>query len=357
MGRFRRIDAFRAQFPVLERVAYLNAGSCGPVPQPASDAARDEIARQAERGRGHDHFVRRGALADRLRAGYARVLGARPEDVALTSGTSEGLARVLNGLGLGPGDEVLTSDSEHPGLLGPLAALRGAGVAIRTAPLPDLPEAVGPRTTVVACSHVSWITGEVAPAALAELDVPVVLDGAQGAGAVPIDLAALGCVAYAAAGQKWLCGADGSGMLWIDPAFRPRVRCLAPSYMSFVDAGQGLEAQLKEEAAIHDAPALAAETVAFSLAALEVVEQGDGARGRALARRLAERLEAGGRTVAPRGDTTLVAWEEPEPQRTVERLVGAGVLVRDVPNTPYLRASVGRWNDEEDLDRLLGALA
>ena len=60
-------------------------------------------------------------------------------------------------------------------------------------------------TTLVAASHVNWITGEIAPD-LADVGVPVILDGAQGSGAVPVDVQALGCAAYAAAGQKWLCG-------------------------------------------------------------------------------------------------------------------------------------------------------
>ena len=58
---------------------------------------------------------------------------------------------------------------------------------------------------------------------LRELDVPVVLDGAQGVGAMPVDVRALGCDAYAGAGQKWLCGPDGTGMLYVAPALRERL--------------------------------------------------------------------------------------------------------------------------------------
>ena len=76
------------------------------------------------------------------------------------------------------------------------------------------------RTRLVACSHVSWMSGRLAPAELARLDVPVVLDGAQGVGAVPVDVRELGCDAYAGAGQKWLCGPDGLGMLYVAPALQ-----------------------------------------------------------------------------------------------------------------------------------------
>ena len=353
--------AFRAHFPVLERLAYLNAGTDGPVPAAAAEAARVEVERQLVEGRASAHFARRFALQDELRAGYARLIGAaHPEDVALLNSTSEGLGRVLAGLDLGPGDEILTSDEEHPGLLGPLAAARTRGVTIRMAPLAELPGAVNEQTTLVACSHVGWISGSLAPAALADVEVPVILDGAQGAGAVPVDVGALGCAAYAAAGQKWLCGADGTGFLHLAPEFAARVRAIAPSYFSFADASQGLDAPLKPGAERHDTPALGAETVAYSLAALRLLEA-EGwdevhARASAQARRLAERLTAAGRTVAPRGDTTLVSWEEPDAPAVRDRLAGRGVVVRDLPRRPLLRASVGAWTSDEDLDRLLDAL-
>jgi L-cysteine/cystine lyase len=80
------------------------------------------------------------------------------------------------------------------------------------------------------------------------------------------------------------------------------------------------------------------------------------ARGPALAATLAERLAANGRTVAPRAHTTLVAFEDDDPEGTRDRLFAAGVLVRNLPGTPLVRASVGAWSSEDDLDRLLAAL-
>ena len=91
---------------------------------------------------------------------------------------------------------------------------RCAGSRVRLAPLGELAEAVSADTTLVACSHVSWMSGAFAPAALAEVEVPVLLDGAQGIGAVPVDVGALRCDAYAGPGQKWMCGPDGTGMLY-----------------------------------------------------------------------------------------------------------------------------------------------
>ena len=352
--------SLRTEFPVLQRLAYLNAGTDGPVPAAAVRAARAALDDELERGRWMPHFEARMGGQTALREGYARVLGCSVDDVALTTSTSEGIGAVLAGLDLGPGDEIVTSDQEHPGVLGPLRAARDRGATIRMVAVRDLADAVGPSTRLVACSHVSWVGGEVAPEALASLDVPVILDGAQGAGAVPVDVAALGCAAYAAAGQKWLCGADGTGMLYVSPAFRDELRVIAPSYMSFSDAGKGLDSPLRETAQRFDTPSLSREAVAFSGASLGVLEDvglaAVHARGAELARTLVGMLTERGRTVAPRGDTTLVAWEEDDPAAARARLADAGVVIRDLPGRPYLRASVGAWNDESDLERLVSAL-
>ncbi len=353
-------QALRAQFPVLERVAYLNSGTDGPLPAVAVAAAREELADAERAGRLAAHFERRFALQDELRAAYARMLGAAADDVALTTSATDGLGRVLAGLALGAGDEIVTSDQEHPGLLGPLLAARRRGVTVRAVPLARVAEAVGPQTTLVAVSHVSWIGGEVAPAALAELDVPVIMDGAQGAGAIHVDPRALGCAAYAAAGQKWLCGADGTGLLWIDPAFAEQVALVSPGYVTFADASAGLDGTFKDTAARFDTPSLARESLAISAAAIRVLEQAGWedvqAHAVAHARRLADRLRETGRAVMPRGATTLVSWEDPYAEDTRERLSAAGVAVRNLPGRALLRASVGAWNDDSDLDRLLSGL-
>jgi selenocysteine lyase/cysteine desulfurase len=356
--------ALRSHFPVLADRAYLNAGTCGPLAREAVQATTDVLERAVTEGRARAYMESMLDLRDRQRAAYAERLGTDPADVALTTCTSEGVVRVLAGLDLGPGDEVLTAPDEHPGLLGPLGTLRTrCGVEIRTAPFADLADAVGPRTRLVACSHVSWVTGAVRPAGLAELgpDVPVLLDGAQGVGAVPIDVTALGCAFYAGSGQKWLCGPVGTGMLWIAPGWRGRLASVGATYLNLAEPGRGLDSALHPDARTHDSPALPAEASSAAVAAHDVLAAAgwDAVHDRAieLASRLAEGLTAAGRTVAPRGETTLVSWEDPDPESTRDRLADAGVLIRNLPGTPYLRASVGAWNDEDDLDRLLEALA
>jgi selenocysteine lyase/cysteine desulfurase len=355
------IDALRNEFPVLEQIAYLNAGTDGPLPALAARAGADELRGAAQRGRATEHFERRHELADRLREAYARALGAQTSEVALTTCTSEGLSSVIGGLGLKEGDEILTSDEEHPGLLGALAAERHLhGVSVRIVPFMSIAEAVEQRTRLVACSHVSWMSGRIAPAELAELDVPVVLDGAQGVGAIPVDVRLLGCDAYAGAGQKWLCGPDGTGMLYVAPALRERLDVTRRGYANLANPGAGLDAALHDDARRFDTFALSAESLASALAAIEVLErpgrQNVHERATTLAARLAELLDGVGREVSPRGNSTLVSFSSHDPLAERARLAELGVVLRDIPNQPRLRASVGAWNDDADLQRLLAAL-
>ncbi|HEV2785836.1 MAG TPA: aminotransferase class V-fold PLP-dependent enzyme, partial [Solirubrobacteraceae bacterium] len=130
---------------------------------------------------------------------------------------------------------------------------------------------IGPATKLVACSHVSWVNGRVVPDLSGAGDVPVLLDGAQGIGAVPTDVSALGCDFYAGSGQKWLCGAVGSGMLWVSPRWRERLPATGPTYLNLADPRAGLDAVPHAGAARHDASALSHETTAASGAALGVL--------------------------------------------------------------------------------------
>jgi L-cysteine/cystine lyase len=355
------LAALRAEFPVFERFAYLNAGTCGPIPAAAARAIGAALVPALAQGRGQAYFGQMLDTRTRLREAYAELLGAATGDVALTTCTSEGIVRVLAALDLQPGDEVLTSDEEHPGLQGPLAAARDQrGVAIRVVPFALLADAVAPETKLVACSHVSWVNGQVVRGLAGVGDVPVLLDGAQGVGAVPIDMAELGCAFYAGSGQKWLCGPVGTGMLWVSPEFSERLPASGPTYVNLADPAAGLDAVPHTGAARHDASSQSLEATTSALAALEVlggpgwpaVHEG----AAALAASLADALASSGREVAPRDRTTLVSWKDDDPTATKALLADAGVILRDLPGTGLLRASVGAWNDASDIERLLSAL-
>jgi selenocysteine lyase/cysteine desulfurase len=353
--------ALRSEFPVCERVAYLNTGSMGPAPRAMVEAMSAELERFAVEGRSTNYFDRMTETQTELRERYAAMLGADATEVALQTSTSEGVVRVLAGLDLQPGDEVVTSDEEHPGVLGPLgAARRRRGIEVRVVPFAELANAVGPRTRLVACSHVSWLSGSVAPRELAHVDVPVLLDGAQGVGAVPTDVRSLGCAFYAGSGQKWMCGPVGTGMLWVSPEWRERLASFAPTYVNVSDPTQALEGPPWEDGRAYDTFELSVEATVGAIASHDVLASYGWdevhARARDLAAAFADELRTQGREVLPRGETTLVAWRSDDPENEIERLREAGVRAREIPGRGVGRASVGAWNDESDLERLLGAL-
>ena len=357
--------AFRAQFPVFEDLSYLNAGTEGPLPRRTAEAVRDRIELEVSRGRsGKEYIEEVKDLAARLRAGYARVLRADEDDVALTGSTTDGVNTVLSGLPLGEGDEIVTSDEEHPGLLAPLARLARRGVRIRVVPFEEVPAAVGPATKLVACSHVSWVSGRVLDTdALTATGVPVLLDAAQSIGAVAVDVQALGCAFYAGSGQKWLCGPEGSGALFVRADMRDALDMPWPGYGSLADASDALNSPPAETAARFDHGFPPALRSAWALASLSVLEDAGldwvHARAADLAAALARDLADQGLQVGPRGRSTLVSWapRSDDLDAEVTRLREAGVVVRSIPSHGLIRASVGAWCDEAELAELVAVAA
>jgi L-cysteine/cystine lyase len=354
------MNDLRAEFPVFERLSYLNAGTNGPVPRRALDAARDSLDRQAAGGRSGPAFFE-GLLSrlDDLRDRAARLMGADTAEVALTGSTTDGVNAVLASLELGEGHEVLTSDEEHPGVWAPLMAARERrGVTIRVVPFADLASEVRPETSLVACSHVSWTSGRVVDAAaLSAAGAPVLLDGAQALGAVPVDVAALGADFYAASGQKWLCGPNGTGYLFVTRERTAGMPPPWPGYSTLESTLTPFEAVFREDARRFDLGFPGEHQLEWALASIDVLMEAGvdavHATSRERAAWLAGRLTDAGRTVGPRGDSTLVSWEDPDPEAAVGELLRSGFVLRNLPGTSYVRASVGAWNSEEELERLV----
>ena len=222
----------RARFPVLDRHAYLNAGTFGPLARPTLAAMAELRAWEGEHGRGgRQYFDTMIERRERVRELFAAQVGAPADHVALTDSTTEGVQVVVTGLGLGASDEVATTDAEHFGLTGPLlgAGARLSIAKVQGAPAADvfelIREQVTPHTRLIALSAVSWLDGTIFPwRELREAtNVPVLVDGAQSVGALAVDATAADF--YTVSGQKWLCGPDSTGALYVrDPdALRPRL--------------------------------------------------------------------------------------------------------------------------------------
>jgi L-cysteine/cystine lyase len=356
--------AFRSEFPVLARLAYMNAGTDGPVPRRGHDAAVARLRLELEEGRsGAAYFEGLMELGTKLRERLAGFLGCDADEVALTRSTTDGVSTALSALtDIGRGDEVLTSDEEHPGLLAPLElARRRRGFDVRFVPFEEIAGEVGPRTKLVACSHVSWVGGKVVDVeALGATGVRILLDGAQGLGAVPVGVRAFRCGFYAASGQKWLCGPDGSGCLYVSGDTCGKLDPPWPNYMSLAEPSRASELPVHDGARRFDMGVSPGPASAWALASADLLaEHGlDAVTERATeqAQRLADELAARGREVAPRGRSTLVSWLSDDADAEVTRLADRGVVVRNLPGRGLVRASVGAWTSDDDLGRLLESL-
>jgi L-cysteine/cystine lyase len=353
----------RAAFPVLERYAYLNAGSAGPVARQTYDAmveaGREELG---PRG-GYAAFTRIMELRERLRGVVAGQIGVDAERVALATSTSEACRIVLAGLELMPEDEIVTTDAEHFGLLGPVHA---SGARVRVAGVRDRPAAeaadsilaeVGPRTRLIALSHVLWLNGHVIPLERLkeEASAPLLVDGAQSVGAIPVSAEPFDF--YTVSGQKWLCGPTPTGGLYVrDPE---SLRVGAPSYFSQRKYEPDGSFEPREGARRFDQSWVPAAFIAGLEVAVAAAPEWRFERGRETAELCRERLLAAGHDVVTEpGQGTLVSWRwDGDTMEVAKRLGQEGVIIRDLPGTGLLRASCGYWTNEDDIERLVGGLA
>ena len=352
----------RAQFPVLDEVAYLNAGSMGPLARSTVEAMTAQQLADLELGRGGQAYIDTMLeLRKRVRAGLAATIGVPPENVALTTSTTEGCNIVLSGLRLRPEDEIVTTDTEHFGLLGALDASEATVrvATVRTQPperaLDTILAQVTPRTRLIALSHVSWQTGNVLPVEEIQdaTGLPMLVDGAQTAGAIAVEATRYDF--YTVSGQKWLCGPDATGGLYVR---EPETLHVAlPTYFSQDGYDESGTFTPKQGAARFDSgwiptPSLAGLEAALGAAPHWAAHHATeiSARGWAL---LANRFEV---ATAP-GQANLVSFVPGgDPAETARRLFDQGIVVRDMPGTGWLRISCGWWTSDEDLERLLASL-
>jgi selenocysteine lyase/cysteine desulfurase len=191
--------------------------------------------------------------------------------------------------------------------------------------------------------------------------VPVLLDGAQGVGAMPVDVHALGCAFYAGSGQKWLCGPEGSGCLFVGADQLDELTVPWPGYASLADAHDPFESPPAEHAARFDHGFPPGMRSASALASLQVMDDAGWEwvhnRAAELAAGLAADLAGRGLEVGPRGRSTLVAWKPntDDVDDEVARLAQAGFVVRSIPSHGLIRASVGAWSSEDELAALADA--
>ena len=373
-----KVAAIRTLLPATGAGIYLNAGSAGPMPA-ETQLAMDELAtRELAIGRaspeGFEEVKQRWA---ELRASIAAVIVGDPDDVAMTHSTTDGMNLAVNALPWREGDRVITTRHEHPGGLGPLFALRERlGVEIEMVDIGDGEDAERsveairtalerPARAVVA-SHVLWTTGAVLPiariGALArDAGAATIIDGAQSAGAIPIDIESLDVDAYAMPGQKWLLGPEGMGALWARRAWADSVTPASAgfiSYASFDPVRPVLHPGARRfEYGFFHRPSVVGLARSCGWLTMYIGLPWAHERAARLAGAAADRLAAidGVSLVTPRHAMgTLVTFRIGGwPAADAVRELGARTfaIIRDLPAIDAIRISVGFWNTEEELER------
>jgi selenocysteine lyase/cysteine desulfurase len=334
----------RAQFPVLDRLAYLNAGTNGPLARATIDALVEQAQRDLTEGRSRkEYFERMLELREEARLGFAAVLNVDVEHIALVDSTSRGCATVLAGLGLTGEDEVVMTDQEHFGLTGPLYAT-GARVVIVEADEDAILQAVSPRTRLIATSHVLWTTGRRLDLhrVKRESGLPILVDGAQSAGAIEVDVGELDF--YTVSAQKWLCAPDPSGALYVRDPEVARVK--SPSYFSQESYEISGSFVARDTSARFDGGWIGVPLLTGLVAALGTHPEWRYVRAAEMAARCRELLAPHAEVVAAPRNPTLVST-----------LQSQGVIVRELPGRNLMRASCGWWTNEDDLQRLVAGLS
>jgi L-cysteine/cystine lyase len=380
-----RLAAVRAALPALEAGIYLNTGSVGPLPAETAAAMKELSAYELTTGRAHvDYFTEMLQRMAEARAAVAAVLVADSADIALTHSTTDGMNIGAWSIDWRAGDRAVTTRLEHPGGTGALYNLRDrvgidlafvdiAGDGDPVSVLAAFDAAIDDRTRLVAVSHVLWATGTVLPiAGIAEIaharGAIVVVDGAQSAGAIPVDFTATGADMYAISAQKWLLGPEGMGALAVAPGSRDRLLPAFGGHFTFetVDPA-GIAVRWPDarrfEASNFHRPSIVGMARSIGWLSMFVGLDWVYARGAAMARTAADRLAAidGVELVTPRDHmATLVTFRIAgwSAEAALEEL-GARVfaIARTVPLVDALRISVGFFTSEAELDRFIEAVA
>ncbi|HEX6350534.1 MAG TPA: aminotransferase class V-fold PLP-dependent enzyme [Candidatus Dormibacteraeota bacterium] len=381
------IESIREQLPSTRAAAYLNTGTAGPLPAVTAAAMAEEARAELETGRiSPNGFPQLRERITALRAELADLVGAEPAAAALTQGTTVGMNIAVHGLEWKAGDEVVTTTQEHGGALLPLYVLhRRHGIKVTFADvgngeagqaLEGLRRAIHPGVKAVVLSHVLYTTGATLPLKeITELahaaGCLVIVDGAQSVGAIPVDAPALGVDAYAFSGQKWLCGPESTGGLYVAAHALDRFQ---PTYISFMgidhDGYRWDDASvlpLNDGASRYEFVLPYRPSIAGLRASLGWVRDQVGRK--AALRSIAENAHycwerahevPGAQVLTPGGQLAgLIALKVAgqDPAKIVERLAAEGVLIRSIPENGALRISTGFYNTREDIDRAMQLLA
>jgi len=369
-------DSIRARFPILERLVYLNSCSQGALSHAVRESYRRYLDDWDERGSPWDYWVEKVEAA---RATFARLVGAEPDEVAVTTSLSAGVSALASGLDFGgPRSKVVLSDYEFPTIGQIWHAQEGRGARVvhvppsgdGTIPLERFEQAIDDETLLVSITHVSYRTGSMLDVAgitsLAhERGALVLLDAYQTVGCLPVGVEALGVDFLAAGVLKYLLGSAGLAFFYcrrelVEQAWPTATGWFADREifaMDHTDYSPSPTAR-RFESGTPPIPSIYAGIAGMELM-LEIGIGETRAHVQGLNRRLLEGLDdLGARVVTPRDPErrgALVCVRSTDAPALVGALQGDGIVTSERDSS--LRISPHCYNADEDVDAVLAALA
>jgi len=330
----------KAQYPLDEKLIYLNAANVCPASRPVMDR-HIEFLHDFHRNPSFQNRDKYSPLQERLRSKVAAMFGVSADEIAITRNTSEGSNSVVRGIDLKPGDEVIATTHNHPSNLDSWkvrAKREGFTVKSLAVPVParsmdelvaSVEQAITPRTKVIAITHLTSTTGILYPArAITELARKrgcfLHLDGAQTFGAIDVNLREIGCDSYSTSAHKWAMGPLEAGILYVRSDRIPQV------WPSIVTAGwaDNLRGARKFEVfGQRDDPRIVALEAAVDFLQMIGVKT----------------IESRVRTLATRAKTELAKLPNVQIKTNQEPELSAGVIKFRLSNMPTKQAYDTLW--------------
>jgi L-cysteine/cystine lyase len=379
-----KLAAVRAALPSLSAAIQLNTGSAGPLPAEVAAAMAELEAYERDFGRAQlEYWEDSLQRMNEARAAVAAVLGGDLDEVAITHATTDGMNLGTWAVDWRGGGRAVTTCHEHPGGVGPLYMIAdrfGVDLAfaefVGDAPddeiLAQLDRLITPGTKLVSISHVLWTTGLVMPvariAAMAhERGALVLIDGAQAAGAIPVNVRDLGVDMYSVPAQKWLLGPEGLGALWVRRELLDTLESTFASAFTFTSSDSRGDRTLQTDArrfqvTNYHRPSILGMARAIGWLTMYVGLDFVHRRGAEMAHRAADTLASidGVELLTPRvrmgGLVTfrIAGWE---PQAALDELQARTfAIARTLPPVTALRISIGFWTTEDELDKFMAGV-
>lgn len=365
-------ERYAHQFPVRERLVYLNHAAVAPLARPAAEAMQWLAQDCLENG--SLHYDRWLAAYEGLRVAAARLVGSEPTEIALVKNTSEGIATVAMGLDWKPGDRMVGFREEFPANYFPWKRLEQKGVAVTWLSVEDSLDCIEDACSgakLLAISFVQFLSGRRAPLqAIGEIcrrnRCIFLVDAIQGLGAFPIDVRTCNIDALAADGHKWLLGPEGCGILYINQELQDRVE---PVEFGWTNVAAYADYASRDMALRPDAGRYECGTLntigCFGLrASIEfLLEVGPGIIPpviQNLGDRIAAGVEAKGYEVlgtrTPETGAGIVSFRKPgvDAGAIVQKLRTAGIVA--APRAGWVRTSPHFYISPGDIDRMLSEL-